>query len=349
MNRLYNTSCLTRASLLALMLSASPVASYANPQGGVVSSGQATITTDGKKLDIYQKTDRAIIDWRSFDIAADEFTEFHQPASSSVALNRINSGTPTQIFGKLSANGNILIVNPNGVLFGAGSHVDINSLIATTADISNENFNNGRYIFNKPGNPNASIINRGVITAKDAGLVGLVAPNVENSGIITANLGRIHLASGDTATVDLYGDGLMEVAVSDDVTSQTVTNTGKLNAAGGKIALTAAAGNHIVNSLITVKGELHAPSVGKRNGKIYIYGEGSHAVKNNVAGNKDKKTGKSTVIVNALLDVSGTKPGEKAGTVDILGDNVGIESGTRINASGYEGGGYVRIGGDFHG
>ena len=350
MHSLYSASCLSRATALAAILVAAafPTA-RANPQDGVVSDGQATLTQTGNKLDIVQQTNSLVIDWRTFDIAPNEFTEFHQPSASAIALNRVGGNAPSQIFGKLIANGNIVIVNSNGILFGRGSEVNINSLIATTADISNQNFSEGKLIFDRKGNASASIINNGIITAKESGLVGLVAPNVENNGIITANLGRVHLASGDTATVDLYGDGLMEVAVSDDVISQTVTNTGTINAAGGKIALTAAAGKNIVNSLITVKGELHAPTVSTHRGHIYIYAEGSNAVAGNVEANKGKKAGSSKVVVDAVLDVSGKRTGEAGGTLDILADTTRILSGTRIDASGDAGGGYVRIGGDFHG
>src|SRR5690606_15283755 len=151
-------------------------------------------------------------------------------------------------------NGNIILINPNGVLFGAGSRVDVNGLVATTAEITNENFMaGGKLPFDRPGNPNAAIINQGHNYEKEAGLVGLVAPNVANNGIIEARLGRIHLAGGDTATVDMYGDGLMEVAVSENVKTQIVANTGSLSAAGGTIAMTAAAGKDIVNNLVVVK------------------------------------------------------------------------------------------------
>ena len=105
--------------------------SMANPAGGVVSGGSATITESGSRLDIHQHTNRAVIDWRSFDIEAGEITQFYQPSSSSIALNRVNSADPSRIFGELIANGNVILSNPNGVLFGAGSKVDVNGLIFT--------------------------------------------------------------------------------------------------------------------------------------------------------------------------------------------------------------------------
>jgi filamentous hemagglutinin family protein len=266
-------------SLCALSFSAS-----ANPQGGVIAAGQASITEAGTKLDIHQQSNKVVIDWRGFDIAPDEHTEFHQPDSRAIALNRVNSSSASQINGKLTANGNVVIVNQNGVMFGRGAQIDVNGIVASTADIDNDAFMHDPLLaFDRKGKADATISNEGTITAKEAGLVGFVAPNVVNDGVIMANLGRAHLASGDTATVDFYGDGLMQVAVSSDVRSQMVRNAGTIEANGGKIALTAAAGKDIVNSLIVAKGVLKAQTVGVRNGEIIISAAGSNAVKGNVA------------------------------------------------------------------
>ncbi len=325
----------------------SGIPAQANPENGNVVSGSATITVDGKKLDVLQQTDKVVIDWRTFNIAIDEHTQFHQPSSSAVALNRVLTPDPSYILGRLSANGNIILINPNGVFFGANSRVDVNGLIASTADINNSDFMQGRYDFLKPGNPNAIIRNDGLINAKEAGLVGLVAPIVENNGIISAKLGRVSLASGDTFTLDMYGDDLINVAVSGNVAQQIVRNTGKIDAAGGRIAMTAAAGRDVVDSLIEVKGELKAPAAAEKNGKIIIYAEGSNAVTDPAT--KGTKSGKSTVLVDGKIDASGKGVGEKGGTVEIYGDQVGLLANAEIDTSGSVGGGNVNIGGDYQG
>jgi len=347
-------SYMKRAAIYAAILMSTTAltatAAFANPVGGAVSAGAASISSSGTTTTVVETSNKAVIDWQSFNIASNETTQFIQPSSSSIVLNRINSGNPSQIFGHLDANGNIIILNPSGVLFGAGSQIDVNGLIATTANISNQAFMaNGPLTFNQPGNPNAGIVNEGTITAADAGLVGLVAPNVVNNGTITAKLGTVHLASADSFTVDFYGDGLLNFGVSDAVQGQLVSNTGLISAAGGKIALTAAAGNNIVNSLIDVSGKLSAPAVAEKNGKIFIYAEGSNAVKGNVAANKGKKSGSSTVVVDGYLDASGYSTGETGGTISVLGDNVGILNDALIDAGGDIGGGTIKIGGDFHG
>jgi filamentous hemagglutinin family protein len=292
------------------------------------------MTQSGSTLQVTQQSNRAVINWSSFDIAPGETTQFIQPSSSAIALNRVYSNSASQIEGNLTANGNIIIVNQNGVVFGSGAKVDVNSLVATSANITDNAFMNasGPLSFTIPGSPTASIINNGQITAAQAGLVGFVAPNVINNGIITARLGRIQLASGSTATVDLYGDGLMEVAVSPDVASQLVRNTGTLQADGGTVALTAAAGSQIVNSLITNDGVLQAQSVGMQNGEIVISAASNPAA-----------TGSSNAQIAGTVDATGKNPGESGGTIVITADHVSVEPAAVIDASGNANGGNVNI------
>lgn len=338
------TSCLTGILGVAL-----PVVALANPQGGVVSQGSASIVDAGKKLDVYQQTNKAVIDWRSFNIEADEHTQFHQPSAGAIALNRVNSADPSHILGKFTANGNIILINPNGVFFGKGAKVDVNGLIASTSDIADKDFMAGNLAFTRPGKPGARIVNEGHITAGEAGLVGLVAPQVENHGIIEARLGRVQLASADTFAVDFYGDGLLSIAVSDTVGKQLVQNTGKIEAAGGEILLTAAAGKQIVDSLIEVKGELKAPAVSQKGGKIIIAAAGSN-------GNKAVVSGNSRVVVQADIDASGKQAGQQGGAIDITGDKIAILVGSKIDASGHhapkggkQAGGDIHIGGGYQG
>lgn len=308
----------------------------ANPAGGNVVAGDATISSSGNNVNITQNSNRAVINWDSFNIGVNETTRFQQPSSNAIILNRVKSNNPSNIAGNIQANGNVVLVNPNGVVFAKTAKVDVNGLIATTSDVNDSEFMNGGALrFTKPGNPNAIINNKGTITAKEAGLVGLVAPNVLNSGVITAKLGKVHLASGDVATIDLYGDGLINLQVSDNVHQQIIANAGSVRAEGGVITLSAAAGSQIVNSMITVEGMLDASTLGVHEGKVSIYAEGSHAVKNNVTANKDKKTGSSSVVVRGVINASGLDAGERGGSVEVLADNVALMSGTVISASGY--------------
>ena len=182
-HKIRSTSALSGLGALALTLTlGAPFAAMAAPQGGQVAGGKAALSQQASRTDIHQSSNRVVIDWAGFDIAAGETVQFHQPSTNSAALNRVNSKSASQIAGHLKANGNVVIVNPSGVVFEGSARVDVNSLIATTADISNADFMSGNLNFSKAGNPNAAIVNHGEITAREAGLVGLVAPRVENHG-----------------------------------------------------------------------------------------------------------------------------------------------------------------------
>ena len=157
---------------------------------------------------------------------------------------------------------------------------------------------------------------------------------MQNSGVITAKLGKVQLESGDSFTLDLYGDGLMEIKASDAINQQLIQNTGTIDAAGGTVQITAAAGRKVVNSLVNFAGEVDAPTFQEHNGTISIYAEGSNAVQGNVAANKGQKQGTSTVLVSGKLDASGKQAGQTGGTISVLGDHVGILSGALIDDSG---------------
>ena len=191
---------------------------HATPSGGKVIAGEATISQSTKLTTINQHTNAAIINWQKFGIQRGETVEFVQLNSNSVVLNRVIGRDRSVIDGALRANGKVFIINRRGILFGKNAQVNVGGLVATTSDISNANFLNKLYKFNKPSKiQNASVINRGNITIKDAGLAILVAPSVENHGKIVARLGKVVLGSANSFTLDLYGDEL----ISFDVTKKS--------------------------------------------------------------------------------------------------------------------------------
>jgi len=312
----------------------------ANPQGGTVVGGQATITQPApNNVTVKQQSSKAIINWRSFSVGGQESVLFKQPSSSSVALNRVTGNDLSTIAGSLSANGIVFLVNPNGVVFTRTAKVDVNGMIATTNDIANNDFMAGKFNFAIPGTLGSSVVNQGKITATQGGLVGLVAPSVRNDGIITARLGRVTLASGDAFTVDLYGDQLVQFAVpavqTKDASSSNgplVSNTGTISASGGTISLTADTAARIVDEAINTKGLVEASAVHEQGGEIVLDGGPNGGV-----------------AVAGTLDASGKRAGQTGGTVKVLGANVALNAGTKIDVSGYSGGGTALIGGNFHG
>jgi filamentous hemagglutinin family protein len=174
----------TALQATTLLVLAAPVwaqpAPGARPSGGSVVAGSAAITQGGNVTSIDQASQRAAINWRSFDIGAQQQVIFHQPGASAVALNRVIGPDPSQIAGRIDANGQVILVNQAGVTFFKGAQVNAQSFIATSANISTKSFMTGSMAFDKAGNANASVVNQGTITVKQAGLAALVAPRVVN-------------------------------------------------------------------------------------------------------------------------------------------------------------------------
>jgi filamentous hemagglutinin family protein len=323
--------------LLGLMLL--PGHGLAFPTGGTVSSGSAQITNSASdKMQINQSTDKAIIDWTGFSIGSQEWVDFKQPSSSSVTLNRVNDGDPSQIFGQLTANGTLMLVNPNGVLFGPNSRVDVGGLVATTVSISNDDFMAGQYNFHIPSSvAGASVENQGSITIADRGLAALVAPSVSNSGVVQARLGKVALAAGETFTLDMQGDQFLSFAVNSTVANQLgdqalVTQSGTISAAGGKVLLTAPTAENVINNSINMSGIIEAKTAEMVNGEIILSGGESGLVE-----------------MSGTLDASGKSIGESGGDIQVLGDLVGLFGHAKVDASGDLGGGTILVGGDFQG
>src|SRR5712691_2598128 len=344
---------LTTTALLALArLALTPVA--AGPAGGTVVGGSATIQGAGTgNVIINQTSSSAIINWSTFNIGVGETTRFNQPSSSSVVLNRVTGGLgPSEILGTLTANGIVFVINRDGILFGPSAVVNTAGFVATTHDIKNQDFMAGRYNFNIPGRPDASIVNQGTITAASGGFAALVAPGVRNSGTITATLGTVALGAANGFTLDLYGDRLITLAVNDQIAATVkdvatgkplkslITNDGRIRANGGRVELTAAAARTVVDSVINTSGVIKANSIGTRNGMIVLSA--------GTAGTKPAGAPTQVVRISGTLSAAGKKKGTKGGTIVVTGEDIKI-SNARIDASGRAGGGKVLIGGDWGG
>ncbi|MFY1940699.1 filamentous hemagglutinin N-terminal domain-containing protein [Achromobacter xylosoxidans] len=313
---------------------------HANPTGGNVVAGGATINDRGNgTLDINQSTGKAIINWKDFSIGANETVNFRQPGSNSITLNRVVGNDPSAIFGRLNANGTVMLVNPNGVLFGKGARIDVGGLVATTANISDKDFLAGKYKFDKPSSKaNAMIVNEGTISIKDSGLAVLVAPAVRNSGVIEAKLGRVALAGAKTVTVDFHGDGLLSFDATSTVNelprdadgkpvSALVTNAGVIRADGGTVLMTARAVKGVIDNVVNTDGIVSARAVGTQNGKIVLSGGDAGTV--NVAG---------------TVEATGANAGERGGKVVVTGEHVNVARGAAIDVSGAAGGGEIALG-----
>ncbi|MDO8298752.1 filamentous hemagglutinin N-terminal domain-containing protein [Lacisediminimonas sp.] len=303
---------------------------YALPVGGVVAAGSATIASTTGSTTITQTSANTVINWQTFNISQGQSVQFVQPSASSVALNRVLDANPSSILGNLSANGRVFLVNPNGILFGQGASVNVGGLVASTLDITDSNLMAGKHIFS--GASTASILNQGSITAADGGHVALLGANVSNTGLIQANLGTVVLAAGNAMTLDLAGDGLLNVTVNEGAVNALVSNGGMLRANGGEVVMTARAAAGLLTSAVNNTGVVEATTLSNRNGHIRLEG--------------DQQGG--TVLVSGTLDASGAGAGQTGGKIEILGQSITL-AGATVDASGDAGGGTILIGGNFLG
>ncbi|NHZ44405.1 two-partner secretion domain-containing protein [Massilia aquatica] len=306
---------LKRLCLPLLLAFGGAVAAPGAPQ---VVAGQATFVQQGHVFSI-TNTPNTIINWQSFSVAAGDITRFIQQDARSAVLNRITGQDPSRILGALQSNGQVFLINPNGILFGRDARIDVHGLSASTLNLTNADFLSGRLNFNGPATA-AGIVNQGAITTPSGGTVFLIAPNVENSGIITSPQGAVVLAAGHSVQLVDSGNPDLHVVVSSP--ADAALNLGQLIAQGGKIG--------IYGALVRQRGLVSANSaqVGA-NGKIVF-----------------------RASADALLEggsVSSVTGAGEGGAISVQGERVGLTGDARIDASGATAGGTVLVGGGYQG
>lgn len=349
------------ASALALLI-ASPA--LAGPEGAQVVRGNVQIERNGNQT-VIRAGDRSIINYRNFNIGANESVQFIQPGSQSRVLNRINSAAPTRIDGSLMANGRVYIVNPAGVVFGQGSVVNVSGLFAAAGNISDRDFVNG---VDRVTGMAGSVVNQGTLRGQSIVLAGR---SVANMGNIVAPEGTVAMAAGQDLIIS-QRDGAMHVRVtgraSGDESNAAVTNTGVIDTAstrGGSSGRVIMAAGDVYGLAINTTGTVRARSVevqGQGTGDVVVGGtiDASNSTVTGPAGVRilrDEKSrsniGKSAIIQQAMTALTPKERRQReasrtGGTVDVIGERIALYNST-INASGIDGGGLVRIGGDVQG
>jgi filamentous hemagglutinin family protein len=295
-----------RAGLASALLSiagasagAGDLASGALPTGGTVTAGQAEIASAGTRMDITQDTQRAIINWQGFDIGSDAQVNFAQPNSTSVTLNRVSGANISRIEGQLTANGQVFLVNPNGVLFSSGARVNASALVASTLDIHDDDFLTGHYMFSGTG---GAIENSGSITAAPGGYLAFIAPTITNSGTLSAPQGTVALGAGERVTLNFAGNRLVGLSVGADTLDTLIENRQAIRAEGGAILLSAAGAETVTRSVINQSGVLEASSLTDNGGRIALNADDINV------------SSTSTISADALNDGDG-------GTVTILAND----------------------------
>ncbi|EQA8868207.1 filamentous hemagglutinin N-terminal domain-containing protein, partial [Citrobacter braakii] len=325
--------CLSPLALLTgLILGLLPAMTLANPPlptGGNIVAGQGGINSSGNQMTVNQNSQNMVVNWNSFDIGKNHTVQFIQPGSSSAVLNRVTGGHESQILGTLQANGQVFLINPNGVLFGGGAKVNTAGFMASTKGISDADFMKGARTFSGGSKAGTQIINQGNLSVTKGGFIVLAADRVSNSGTITAPSGKVVLASAQTVTLQLDGQGLTSVTTNGSVVNALVENHGLVAASDGKVWLTAKGRDMLLNTVVNNNGTLAATGLTERGGSIVLDG------------------GDSGVLTQAgILLADGKSSG---GKITVEGENIHLASGSLISATGKAGGGEVHVGGGWQG
>ncbi len=236
----------------------------AGPDGGQVVGGIGSISQSGVNTTINQTSQNMAIDWQSYNLNANERVQYIQPNSSSISLNRILSQNGSTIAGRIDANGQVILVNPNGIFFTPTSIINVGGIIASGLNIQPTDFMNGDYIFDEVLGTDGTVINSGMINASLGGNVALIGRQVENDGLIVANLGSVTLAAGKQAVLTFDQGGLLGVRVSKEILQDelgvdpAILNSGEINAAGGRVLLTASTSQGVFSQAVNT-GSLDQP------------------------------------------------------------------------------------------
>jgi filamentous hemagglutinin family protein len=282
------TKRIVATPLLATLALSSALAAPPNPPtpttlptGGVVNTGTATITQTvtptTAALGINQSSQRASIDWNTFNVGSAATVNFNQPNASAVTLNRVLDANPSQIFGKINATGQVYLMNPSGVYFSPTASVDVNGLVASTHSMSDADFMAGSTTFKRNG-ATGSIVNEGELKARLDGYIALLAPNVINQGVIIAERGTAILASGEAITLDFDATSKLAgiIVTASDVAS-LIENRQAIETPDGQIIMSAQSVSALRGSLVKNSGSLVVNSgvntITHKGGRILLEGD----------------------------------------------------------------------------
>ncbi|MCP1576542.1 filamentous hemagglutinin family protein [Herbaspirillum rubrisubalbicans] len=320
----------SRRLAAAAALSAASALAMAGPSGGTVTAGSGSISQSGNTTTITQGSQNLSVNWQSFNTTSAEKVNFVQPSASAIAVNRIQDVNATQFMGQLNANGQVYLINPNGILFGAGAQVNVGGLVASTLDINDAALGSSTRNFSGMGS--GSIVNQGSINSANGGYVAFLGKQVANQGSITTTAGTTALAAGSDVTLSFAGNSLVSLRVNQSTLDSLAGNGGLIQADGGTVLLSAGARDTVLASVVNNTGIIQARSVQNVNGTIVLEA-GSHGTATN----------------SGTLDASGRNAGETGGTVKLLGGTVAQTRGGRIDVAGDAGGGTAYVGGNFLG
>ena len=313
-------------------------AANALPTGGTVVQGAASLAQSANQLNITQSSQRAAINWQSFDIGASAKVNVVQPNAQAVLLNRVVGQSPSQIFGQLQANGHVILVNPNGVLFGKDGSVNAGSFTASTLGITDANFMAGNMVYERNGST-AGVVNQGTIEVSPGGYVALLGASVSNEGKIIAPKGGVALGAAETIKVPVTGSGRIKLELTAGDINASVKNSGAIVSEGGQVYMQALALNRAAAQILQ-SGRID--TTGEQGGAVHLLADGGTikvdgSITANSTGTDDKgqaRKGGDIVIgrdeetgtLAASTDVSAARLRSMGGFVETSGHVLNVDS-----------------------
>jgi filamentous hemagglutinin family protein len=344
------SSCLMVLFSGMVLLGAGGVA-LAGPTGGQITGGTGSINQTGPTTNINQTSNVLNINWQDFSIGVSETVNFIQPGATSIAINRVIGGVPSQLAGALNANGRVFILNSAGITFTGTSHVNVGALLATTAmTINGDASQSASY----SGSGYGSVINQGSIEVSNGGFAILAAPYVQNTGFIKADLGTIALAGTNQFTLDLSGTGLINFVVPPGAVEKIVSggravgvdNSGTLQARSGQVIISANVASEVVNAVVNMTGVIDADAFAPNGagGSVLVTAAGDVNIAGQVTARGDgtgaggqivtKAGGADDIEAMAFVSAAGGAAGGKGGFVEVSAPHVAIEGDVRAGAGG---------------
>ncbi|MCJ2012733.1 filamentous hemagglutinin N-terminal domain-containing protein [Methylobacterium sp. J-076] len=310
-----------------------------------VYGGVAISTPSANQMTIQQTTPTAIVNWQGFSVGAGNRVDINQPSASSAILNRVTGSATSTIAGQINANGQIYLVNPNGIAITSSGTVRAGAFVASTLDISDQDFASGKRTFRGNGQ-SAAVSNQGTIEIQRGGYAALLGGKVDNSGVISVPMGRVGLGAGEQATLDFSGDGFLQVAIPsrDDGSDRAlIQHSGRISAPGGQVVMQVATARAAARNAINLSGIIEAHSIGGRNGAIVLGGGDGGTV--TVSGRLDVS---ARAAVSRHVARSTPRQAARGGDITVTGDAIRLQ-GAALLADGQAGGGTIRVGGGFQG
>jgi filamentous hemagglutinin family protein len=256
------------------VLAAHAGGALALPSGGQLVAGQGSVASSGGTMTVTQQSQSMSLNWQGFSIGSGETVRFNQPSSASIALNRVIGNDPSAIYGNLSANGQVFLVNPNGILFAPGSQVNVGGLLASTLDVaSGSDAANGKFKLVSPSNRPGTVVNQGTISASPGGYVALLGGQVSNQGTISAQLGKVALAAGQAMTLDFGGNKLLNLKIDQGALGALAENRQLIQADGGSVLMTAYARDALLDTVVNNSGIIEARTLDGQSGTIRLLGD----------------------------------------------------------------------------